>query len=78
VEDRSEYFGDLVNCTYCTSHWVAFFYAALGTQAIAARLHVVGHMVSVWFVLAMTLVAISSPIQWVIYYAHKNMKREEY
>jgi hypothetical protein len=25
IDNRSDFFGDLIHCPYCTSHWVAFF-----------------------------------------------------
>jgi hypothetical protein len=25
IADRSDFFGDLIHCPYCTSHWVGFF-----------------------------------------------------
>lgn len=24
IDERSDFFGDLIHCPYCTSHWVAF------------------------------------------------------
>jgi len=24
IDDRSDFFGDLVHCPYCTSHWLSF------------------------------------------------------
>lgn len=25
VDKKSDFFGELINCPYCTSHWVSFF-----------------------------------------------------
>jgi len=76
VSGRSEFWGDLVNCTYCTSHWVAFFYAAIGARRVADHLGM-SNVLLVWLVLSMSLVALSAPVQWLVFNAHKWMEREE-
>lgn len=64
ISNRSSYFGEMINCPYCTSHWIAF--------ALCAVYHPRPFPLNVvldWFLSSMAIVAISSILSGIVFEA---------
>jgi len=61
IASRSDWFGDLVTCTYCTSHWMAIAFIAIYRPVIFHQWMVIDLIVSMF-----TTVALSAIISGVI------------
>ncbi len=69
VSQRSSWFGKLLSCPYCTSHWLVFFSVAwYQPLLVTSRLRVMD-----WFITCLAVVAVSSIFCGLIFYAFANM-----
>lgn len=68
---RSSFINSMLECLYCTSHWVAMGLAVLGPP-------LGWHPVVDWLVTAAALVALSAPVMWIINRAHGTMQWGEH
>jgi hypothetical protein len=56
IASRSDWFGDLVSCTYCTSHWVAIAFVAIYRPVIVHQWIVIDLIVSVFTTVALSAI----------------------
>lgn len=75
IASKNEFFGEMIHCTYCTSHWVSFFYAIFFTNQIGWWVE--GPWLLRWWLLAMSLVTLSAPLQFVIVWSHSQLHPKE-
>lgn len=70
VQNRNQWFGKLITCPYCTSHWVSFALVAFYRPRVVQ---------SGWWPIdlaasAFALVAIATPISFVIYRSFRQLE----
>lgn len=68
------FFGDLVRCPYCMSHWIALMAVMWSRPVLFANK---SDFVSSWIVPCLALVAIAAPFSWIIYKAYSGPEEEE-
>src|SRR5271170_3959873 len=83
VEKRSEFFGEMLNCPWCTSHWVALFFTLIYRPLLLDWTDRPVWMASTplqWFLVpvdylvsVMVIVAIASVVARIIYSAYKPL-----
>lgn len=56
VAERNKWLGELLSCSYCTSHWVAIAFVAIYCPVIIAQGNIVDLIVAVFTVVAMAAV----------------------
>jgi hypothetical protein len=70
VGQNSKWLGKLISCPYCLSHWVSFLMVAIYQPVvIQSSLRLVDLLSS-----AFAIVALTSPISWLVYRSFKSME----
>lgn len=64
ISKRSPYFGEMINCPFCTSHWVAFILCAIYRPRPFPTRWLLD-----WFISSMAIVAISSVLSRIVFEA---------
>lgn len=64
IKERSEFLGDLINCTYCTSHWIAAAFVILFQPSLMDAAF--QNFMLCWLL----LVALASGTVWFIFKTH--------
>lgn len=70
VIERSQWFGKLVSCPYCTSHWVSFILVAIYQPRLVSSWWPFDLLVS-----AFAIVALAAPVSWVVYHSFTGMAK---
>lgn len=68
LERHIPFLGKILDCTWCTSHWVALFFVVIYRPRLFNAFAPVDYLVSI-----MVLVAVASVIARMIYSAYKPM-----
>lgn len=71
--DKSEWFGDLISCPYCTSHWLSFVLTAIYSPLLFNS----GIGLLDWFLTSLCVIAGSAVVSGTIFYAFAQMADED-
>jgi hypothetical protein len=77
VASKSTWFGELVSCFYCTSHWLAIAFVAVYQPVLVQKWIILDLFVSVFVVVAIAALVSSVVIRLTSYGDERSRKAEE-
>ena len=72
LAEKNAWLGKVLSCPYCTSHWVAFLYAPVIATKVGQSIGT--GTILTWWLTSMSLVALATPVEYMIVLCQRGMQ----